>query len=288
MSQLDAPDELELETPGMTTAALAWGSEEGVPLLGLHGWLDNAATMAHVGPHLASHRFVAIDLPGHGRSGHRSEGQSYHFVDLIPAIFDAADALGWDQFSILGHSMGAAASFLAAGALPERIDRMVVVDGLGPWTTPADQTAEQLRKGLRERETLLEKTKRRFDERDQAITVLGEMYGLEHDEIRPLVERGLERTEEGDWQFSYDLLLRGSSLVRFTEPQVLNCMEQVEAPTLLIRPSEGWPVEGDLLESRVDAVESLTIREVEGGHHLHLQRPEKVAELATDFLDGTD
>lgn len=285
MSGSGSPEEIELDTPGMTTVGLAWGPEEGSPLLGLHGWLDNAATMAGIGPRMHGHRFVSIDLPGHGRSGHRAEGQSYHFVDLIPAIFDAADALGWENFSILGHSMGAAASFLAAGALPERVDGMVAVDGIGPWTTPPERTAAQLREGLQERSTLLDKSKRRFDEKSQAVVVLAEMYGLEEDVVLPLVERGLERTGDGDWQFSYDLQLRGSSLVRFTEPQVLDCMRNVEAPTLLIRPADGWPIESDLLEDRLDAVDPLTVREVEGGHHAHLQHPERIAEMAKEFLE---
>jgi len=285
MSQTTDPDEIELDTPGGPTAALAWGPREGRPLLGLHGWLDNAATMARLGPLVEHHRLVAVDLPGHGRSAHRDEGQSYHFVDLVPAIFDAAEALGWETFSILGHSMGAAASFLAAGALPERIDRMVAIDALGPRTTPPERTADQLAEGLRERRTLLGKSKRTFEDPERAVAVLGEMYALEPESVRPLVERGLERIEEGGWQFTYDLSLRGSSPVRFTEPQVLNCMENIESPTLLIRPSSGWPVDADRLESRVEAVEPLTIRELEGGHHIHLQRPGAVAEAAADVLD---
>jgi pimeloyl-ACP methyl ester carboxylesterase len=39
-------------------------------------------------------------------------------------VFDVADALGWDAFVLIGHSMGAAVATMAAGAVPERIQKV--------------------------------------------------------------------------------------------------------------------------------------------------------------------
>lgn len=281
----DTPRSIRLEIPGMTIAGLEWGDPDGRPLLGLHGWLDNAATMSGLGPLLEDYRLVSVDLPGHGKSDHRAPGQPYHFADLVPVVFDVADALSFEEFSLLGHSMGGAAAFLAAGSLPDRIRALVAIDSLGPWTTPPDEAPVQLEKSLDERQTLREKSKRSFDSPDDAISVITKLYGLAQSMARPLVERGLEQRDDGDWQFSYDLRLRGASLVRLTEPQVLAFLGRVVAPCLLIRPENGWPVDDDWSNRRAESLDSLEIRRISGGHHAHLESPRAVADLTANFLD---
>lgn len=59
--------EMQIElTEGLVVAAKVWGPVDGVPVLGLHGWLDNCATFDRMGPHLAAAgiRLVSIDFPG--------------------------------------------------------------------------------------------------------------------------------------------------------------------------------------------------------------------------------
>ena len=76
-------------------AGLEFGTPGGRPVLALHGWLDNAASFATVAPLLAKNlHIVALDLPGHGHSGHRSADASYPFTEWVPEVFRAADALG--------------------------------------------------------------------------------------------------------------------------------------------------------------------------------------------------
>ena len=94
-------------------------------VLALHGWLDNAASFIPLAPHLHGIDLVAIDQPGHGRSAHLPPGTDYSFVGAINAILDVADALGWERFALLGHSMGGGISSLIAAACPERIERLV-------------------------------------------------------------------------------------------------------------------------------------------------------------------
>ena len=100
-------DELTLATPTLQLAALRWHAGAPRRVLALHGWLDNAASFAGLAPRLDGCDTVALDLPGHGRSDHRPPGVHYHFVDFIPDVLAAADYLGWSQFALLGHSLGA-------------------------------------------------------------------------------------------------------------------------------------------------------------------------------------
>ena len=276
--------ERAIDIPGATLAAKTWGEVDGLPVLASHGWLDNAATFDRLAPLMADKlHIVSIDFPGHGQSDHLARGSSYHFVDLVPTIFDVADSLGWERFRVLGHSMGAVASTLAAGTLPDRIERLALIDGLGPTTTEPELAPAQLADAIGERKELLTKSSRVFESREAARKTIGEIYQLTTDEVAPLMERGLEQTDAG-WQLTYDLALRATSMLRLTDAHVRAFFGRIEAPVLLIRPENGWPVDPDRMEEQMSWIDDLTLRKVAGNHHAHLAHPEAIADAVRDFL----
>ena len=117
--------EFALDLPLGRIAGLRGGTPGAPRVLALHGWLDNAASFVPLaaefersGLHI---ELVAPDLPGHGRSAHLAPGADYSFAGALHAVLDIADALGWDQFALLGHSMGAGiASLVEQGQLNPR------------------------------------------------------------------------------------------------------------------------------------------------------------------------
>ena len=72
-----AVEEVRLNLPHIELAAHLFGPEDGLPVIALHGWLDNANSFARLAPKLAGLRIVALDLAGHGHSGHRPAGAGY-------------------------------------------------------------------------------------------------------------------------------------------------------------------------------------------------------------------
>lgn len=277
--------ETEIRIPGLTIAAKVWGPPEGRPVLSAHGWLDNAASFDRLAPLIEGARIVAFDFPGHGRSEHRPDGSAYHFIDWVSVFFDIADALGWQTFSLMCHSMGAAAASLAAGTFPERVERLALIDGIGPWSGPAEKAPEQLAKALEERSTLAAKSSRVFADPDDAVRTVAEVHSISAENARRLVDRGLEE-HDGQWRFSYDLRLRGASRMYLTEDQVLAFLRRVACPTLLIRPEGGWPTDKAQMRRRIDAVDQLRLVRVDGGHHVHLEHPQRVAGELQAFLGG--
>lgn len=278
-------EEITIDIPGLRLAARAWGPADGQPVLAMHGWLDNAATFDRLAPLMPETlRLVVLDLPGHGLSEHRPAGSSYHFVDWVACATDAADALGWSRFSILAHSLGAAVGLLVAGACPERIERLALIDGLGPWTLPDEDAVRQLRRGLDERAVLLRKQPRHFRSIDEAVETLGGVYtDLSPGSLRLLVERGSVAVA-GGVTFRYDLALRAASLYRMTEGQVLSILQAITCPVLLVRPRAGWPFEPEAMRQRLEAIARHELLEVDGGHHVHLEHPERVAGPIVRFL----
>jgi pimeloyl-ACP methyl ester carboxylesterase len=57
-------------------------------------------------------------------------------------IHAAMDALGWDSYHLLGHSLGAAVSSIFATAAPERVRSSIPIDALGPYANQASETAQ--------------------------------------------------------------------------------------------------------------------------------------------------
>ena len=82
-------------------------------------------------------QLVAVDLRGRGMSDVTPPG-TYGWVRHAADIFEIADQLGADSFSLIGHSMGAAVAMAAAHQNASRIDRIVLVDLCG---TPDPATA---------------------------------------------------------------------------------------------------------------------------------------------------
>src|SRR5205085_3995931 len=97
---------------------------------------------------------VALDLPGHGGSDHRAPGYDYMLVDWIHDVLDALDALGWQRTRLLGHSMGGAISTMVAVAAPERIERLALIEALGPLAGEAADAGTRLRTAVRARRAL--------------------------------------------------------------------------------------------------------------------------------------
>ena len=130
-------EEVRFNLPHIELAAHLYGPADGLPVIALHGWLDNAASFSHLAPLLPGLRIVALDQAGHGHSSHRAPGCGYQLWDYALDVLQVADQLGWQQFALLGHSLGAIVSLLLAGAVPERISRLALIDGLIPYTGEA-------------------------------------------------------------------------------------------------------------------------------------------------------
>jgi 3-oxoadipate enol-lactonase len=100
------------------------------PLLLVHGftgakedftpWLE---PLAEVGWHA-----VAPDLRGHGASSQPAAESDYSFQLMAADLLGLADALGWDRYVLLGHSMGGMVAQVMACAAAGRLDGLILMD----------------------------------------------------------------------------------------------------------------------------------------------------------------
>jgi pimeloyl-ACP methyl ester carboxylesterase len=107
---------------GIPFSAIQWGDTAGRPLVLVHGVAASARIWWRIGPALAAtgRCVVAVDLPGHGLTGHWAGHHRFRDNAADVAAWIRAAGLDVPELQLVGHSYGAmtAAALLAAGIRP--------------------------------------------------------------------------------------------------------------------------------------------------------------------------
>jgi len=274
-------EEVRLRLPHLEVAAHLYGPEDGRPVIALHGWLDNAASFSRLAPLLNGVRIVALDLPGHGLSDHRPPGAGYNIWDYAYDILQTAEQFGWQRFSLLGHSLGGIVSVLLAGAMPERIERLALIDGLIPYTGEGESAPRKLGEALRALLAVDRKRKPVYASFDQAVAARMKGVGaVSREAAERLAQRGLMPVPGGyTWRTDPRLML--PSPLRLTLAHAQAFAQRVECPTSLIIARQGLMTDAKVIEF-IDSLPFESHR-LHGGHHLHLDDDEGAAAIAAVF-----
>jgi pimeloyl-ACP methyl ester carboxylesterase len=247
-------------------------------ILALHGWLDNAASFVPLCRELPEYEWVALDMAGHGHSDHRGIDGEYNIWNDLPDIEAVADALGWERFTLLGHSRGAVVACLFASALGHRVDHLVLLDGLAAQATDPSACPGQLAAYLTDRkkvqgEAPLASPGRVFATVDDAVAVRTRK-GLSKRAAQLLTERNL-RAVDGGWCWTHDPRLQGASAFKLSESHNAAIMAGLSMPGLLLLAEQGhrlWP------GSLPPLPDTLSVETAPGGHHCHMD--ESAAHIA--------
>ncbi|MCW8408429.1 alpha/beta hydrolase [Legionella sp. PATHC035] len=274
---------LTLAIPGFSIACKTWGTPDKPTILALHGWLDNANSFAPLAPYLENDfHFVAVDLPGHGHSSHLPKGCHYHFFDGIFIVIELIKALKLDKVHLLGHSMGACLASLVGGVVPERFLSLCLIEGLGPFSHPAETACLQ----LREYAHFLVQNKKKskgYDHINSAALARAFKGYVSLDIAKILCERSLIE-KRGKFYWRHDQRLLERSPLRMTEPQILSCLQEITAKTYLLLSSNGFAFDTEIINTRIKTVKNLTLKKMDGGHHIHMEQPEVISKLLADFI----
>ncbi|AKJ98351.1 MULTISPECIES: alpha/beta hydrolase [Pseudomonas] len=272
-------EEVRLSLPHIELAAHLFGPEEGRPVIALHGWLDNANSFARLAPRLAGLRVIALDMAGHGHSGHRPAGAGYALWDYAHDVLHVAEQLGLKRFALLGHSMGAIVSLVLAGALPERVTHLGLIDGVIPPTAQGDGAAERMGMALQAQMDLQHKRKPVYKTLDRAIEArMKGLVAVSREAAELLAQRGLMPVP-GGYTWRTDNRLTLPSPLRLTDEQAMAFVARVACPAHLVVAADG------MLARHPELLERLPFshEQLPGGHHLHLNDEGGAALVADCF-----
>lgn len=274
---------VHLQLPWGTLEGLHWSRPGAPKALCLHGWLDNAASFVPLSAHLKDFDLFALDFAGHGFSSHRPVTNHYYFTDNLFDVDQVLDLLSWESCHIIGHSMGAGVASCLAAAIPEKVRRLVLLDGVGVFTKPTDQTAKQLQtsvQSVRKIRSFL----RPYESVEEAMRARQKKSPLCDDAARLLCERALEHT--GDYyQWRTDPRLNWRSPILFDESQALDLLMAIQSPTLVMTsPSVEKYLGGENMHKRLSAIDKHTHTNVVGHHHFHMEDAGTIGAGISDFL----
>lgn len=184
----------------------------GKSVLMLHGFLDAAATWDHVAEPLAlaGYEVLAPDLRGFGQSARVGDGGYYHFPDYVADVDDLVRGLDRPWLAVVGHSMGGTVASLFTGTRPERVKKLVIMEGVGAMSEPPELAVDRMRRWLADR-ARMSRVPRPIGSMEEAVTRLAAVHPrVDRAVLASRAERLVRRTE-GSIQWAWDPLHRTTS-----------------------------------------------------------------------------
>ncbi|TGM42798.1 alpha/beta hydrolase [Leptospira biflexa] len=275
---------ISIRTKFHSIEGLEWGNPQGTPILCFHGWLDNANSFAPLANFFPEYRFISIDFPGHGKSSHKPENSVYYFAEYALEIVSITQTLGLENFILMAHSMGAAISTLVAGTNLLKLKQLILIEALGPLTNVSQSAPDIMTEAIKQILHPRGKKETYFPDMESAVTIRLKAGDMNEESASILMDRGIEKTPRG-LKPRRDIRLHFNSFFRYTEEQVISFCERIDCPTLLLLGDKSnFPI-ANAFPGRKSAVKNLTEVILSGGHHLHMDHPEKVAHVIRQFLN---
>jgi len=267
-------------------SVLRAGDPKGERLLCLHGWMDNAASFEPLARTMPEYAWVALDAAGHGASDHRPAPGRYYLTDYFFDVDAVLDSLGWDRCTLVGHSLGTAVAACYACAGPQRVERVVMLDGLGVLTESPRQAGQRLARSLQS--VRHPRDHRRVFESIMLAAKARQLKNPMSDDAALLLARRALREDADGWRWRTDPAAMWDSPYWMTEEQSSEILRGIKCPVFAAVTPGLASYLGARLEIRIDALADLTLVRLPGGHHLHMDDPDAIAGPLRAFLERSN
>jgi len=267
-----------------------WGNASKPLLLLIHGGRDHARSWDWVARELRHDwHVVAPDLRGHGDSAW-AVGSTYALSDFVLDLAQLVEALEEAPVAIVAHSLGGSISLQYAGAFPEKVSRLVAIEGLGPPPEILERMRDvpgwkRMRDWVGQMQSLAGRKMRHYASIEAAAKrMLEENSFLSEEQALHLTVHGVMRNEDGTYSWKFDNYTRGFAPTRFTEEEVLELRGRITCPVLLVRGTESWASDPDK-DGRASAFSDARVVNIEGaGHWVHHDRFDEFVRVVGAFL----
>ena len=269
-----------------------------VPLVLVHGWMDVAASYQFmVDAFKEDHYVIAPDWRGYGLT-ESAPTDNYWFPDYMADLDFLIDHYSpGTPVHLVGHSMGGNVAMLYAGCRPERIRRLVNLEGFGMPASRPSQAPKRFAKWMDELKS--------FHRGEMALKAYDSVNGvaqrlmktnkrLNQDRADWLARHWARPDAQGKWQVLGHAAHKIINAQLYRVDEVLEIYKAITAPTLAIEATEDnlsqWWQGKFTLEQYHERLKSVPdVRRAviqDAGHMLHHDQPEKLARLVEGFLEA--
>jgi pimeloyl-ACP methyl ester carboxylesterase len=282
-----------LTVRGLRCHVRHWGREGAPKLFMLHGWMDVSASFQFVVDHLQGDwHVIAPDWRGFGLS-QRGGTDTYWFPDYLADLDAILRHYAPDQaVNLLGHSMGGNIVGLYAGARPERIRKLINLEGFGLRDARPELAPARYAKWLDE---LLAPPEMRAYPSLAAVAARLQKTNPRLTDARAafLAQHWAAQNDAGDWEILGDPVHKQASPLLYRIEEVLACWRKISAPVLWVEADDTnmWQWMGPKPEARIEIDRRLGhLADVQcemmadAGHMLHHDQPEVLARMIERFL----
>ncbi len=275
---------------GLRYHCRCWGDEKATKLFMLHGWMDVSASFQFLVDALRHDwRVIAPDWRGFGLS-EWAKGDGYWFPDYFADLDRLLEHFQPSSpATLIGHSMGGNVAAMYAGIRPERVAKLVNLEGFGLTGTRAERAPERYARWLGE---LADKPGFRDYENFEALAerLRSNNSRLSGERASFLARHWGRAKPDGRVELASDPVHKLVNPVLYRIEEAEACWRKVAAPVLWVAGAESKALEmlklssADLAE-RKRCFRKLTERVISGaGHMVHHDQPERLAEVIEEFL----
>ena len=284
-----------LSARGLQHHLLQWGQPQaGQPVLVMvHGWMDVGASFQFVVDAMQGERcIVSPDWRGFGRTAAPAGTDAYWFADYLGDLDALLDHVSPDgPVDLLGHSMGGNVVMAYAGARPQRIRRLVNLEGFGMPDAPPEEAPKRLAQWLDELKQT-QHLKRYASLAEVARRLQQNNPRLGADKAAWLARHWAEPMADGHWRLRADAAHKRVNPVLYRASEAVATWRAISAPLLWVQGDSTqverhWQgrysqAEFDQRLAEVPHVQKAVLRDA--AHMLHHDQPQALAALLDSFL----
>jgi pimeloyl-ACP methyl ester carboxylesterase len=265
-----------------------WGKNDKPNLILVHGGMDHARSWDQIAEaFLDDFRVIAPDLRGHGDSSW-ALGSMYNLAEFILDLSTLIEILGESPVYIIGHSLGAAIVLQYAGIYPEKVKKLVAIEGVAAPPKLAAPKPAYTR--LRDWIDAIRDCEKRSPHRYQGLEAASERMHKENPYLSEKMARhltlfGSNWNTDGTLTWKFDNFFRAISPYSFRMGEAGEIWSNIQCPVLLFRGNNSW-TEDPSKEGLIDKIpDHRLIRVPDAGHWVHHDQPEiLIGEINRFFL----
>jgi pimeloyl-ACP methyl ester carboxylesterase len=256
-------------------------------MLLVHGVQDNCHTWDWFATEFADEfHVVALDLRGHGDS-EWVRGSSYHHLDYVYDIAQLVRQTSLSPAVVVGHSMGGTLAALYAGLYSEAVKHLVLIEGIGMWPGPFEQSsaAQRIRSWIDTTRSLSGRIPKRYQSLEEAFERMHQANAhLSTDQARHLTSHGSNQNEDGTYSWKYDNYTHAFPAYHIPQADTVELWQSIACPTLCINAKDGFPHRIGQNDTLQYFRHGALIDIADAGHWTHHDQLQTVVAATRDFL----